>query len=525
MSGLTAPTAVAVAPDGRLYVAEKAGKVLTAMPRQRPRLLLDISQHVNDFSDRGLLGIALDRDFARNGYLYLLYSYEPDPRAQISSHPVTSVLTRVTVRNGRNGPRSLGRNPGERAILGASGRYALCGEPSNRLDCLPAVSETHTGDTVRVDPRDGTLWVSNGDGAGDSAPDPLAFYASNDESYAGKILHVDRNGRGLPGHAFCPSDHVLTDVCTKVYAGGFRNPFRFTLDPATGALYAGDVGWFQYEELDRVVAGADYGWPCYEGALPDGSVFHTPGYRFLAECQQLYQGERDPFHPIPTQPMLTYFHDRSSAIVAGPRYRGSAFPAAYRGVLFYGDFDRAWMRYVRLDRAGRVVGSPHPFASSWYGVDLQQAHDGGLVYVDLPDGVVREVVFAPRQPVPRARPTGSPRSGRVPLTVSFNAHASEPGGAAVFCFWNFGDGHTASGCKPRHTFRRAGRYRVSLHVSDGIKGRDRSVLVAASPPPTGAAMRGRRPAERAVELQASPARHAQAEGSFAVPPLREARSG
>jgi glucose/arabinose dehydrogenase len=477
VSGLSAPTSVAVAPDGRLFVAEKGGKVLTAMPGRRPRLLLDISQHVNTYNDRGLLGIALDRDVARNGYLYLLYSYEADPRAQGSNHAVTSVLTRVRVRNGRRGPRPLGRNPGEHALLGGSGRYDLCGQPANTLDCLPAGADTHTGDTVRVDPRDGTLWVSNGDGAGESAPDPLAFYAADDQSYAGKILHIDRNGRGLPVHPFCPHDHVLTDVCTKVYATGFRNPFRFTLDPASGSLYAGDVGWFTYEELDRVVAGGDYGWPCYEGALPDGAAFHTPGYRALAPCEQLYQGERDPFHPIPSQPLLAYFHTSGSAVVAGPRYRGSIFPRAYRGALFYGDFDQAWIRWVQLDDAGRVAGAIRPFASGWYGVDLQQTPDGGLRYVDLPDGAVKEIVFAPRHPAPRAHPTASPASGRAPLTVAFNAHAGEPGGAKVFCFWELGDGGKASGCAPRHTFRRPGRYLVSVHVADGIKGRDRRVSV------------------------------------------------
>jgi glucose/arabinose dehydrogenase len=477
VSGLVAPTAVAVAADGRLFVAEKAGKVMTAMPGARPTQLLDISDHVNNFSDRGLLGIGLDRDFARNGYLYLLYANDPNPRRPDTSDAVTSLLTRVTVRGGPRGPTALGRDPRERVILGAAGRFGTCPPPANTLDCMPAGGQSHSGDTVRVDPRDGTLWVSNGDGAGDSQPDPLALHAADPRSYSGKILHIDRNGRGLPGHPFCPQDTQLSDVCTKVYAAGFRNPFRMTLDPVDGSLYAGDVGWFAYEEVDRVLPGGDYGWPCYEGALPDGSVVHTVGYSALAACQPLYQAESDPFHPITQQPLLAYGHDRSSAVVAGPRYRGRVFPSAYRGDLFYGDFDRAWIRYVSFDSAGRVSGAPRTFARSWYGVDLQQAPDGNLIYVDLPEGAVKEIVYAPRRRAPRARPTASPSSGGAPLTVDFDAHAVEPGGAPVFCFWDFADGSKASGCAPRHTFRRAGDYSVFLRVSDGFKSRDRKLEV------------------------------------------------
>jgi len=242
VQGLTAPTAVAVGPGGRLFVAEKAGKVLSALPGHHPRVLLDISHHVNTYDERGLLGIALDRDFSHNGHLYLLYSYDAPGSGHDGSYAVTSRLTRVTVSDPATDPITLGRDPPEKVLLGAEGRLGPCPAPANDVDCLPAEGQTHSGDTVRVDPRDGTLWVSNGDGAGDSTVDQLAFRALDETSYAGKILHVDVDGRGLPGHPFCPHDTNLQHVCTKVYASGFRNPFRFSIDASTGRLIRGRRG-------------------------------------------------------------------------------------------------------------------------------------------------------------------------------------------------------------------------------------------------------------------------------------------
>src|SRR5204863_6493168 len=99
----------------------------------------------------------------------------------------------------------------------------------------------HTIGTVRADP-DGSLWVGTGDASSYSSVDPLALHSQDENSLRGKVLHVDREGRGLPGHPFCPGDANLDHACTKVYAKGFRNPFRFALRPGAGPVL-GDVGW------------------------------------------------------------------------------------------------------------------------------------------------------------------------------------------------------------------------------------------------------------------------------------------
>ena len=98
---------------------------------------------------------------------------------------------------------------------------------------------------------DGTLWVGSGDASSFNDVDPLAFRTYNTQSMAGKIMHIDRNGQGLPGHPFCTANGNLSQVCTKIWAGGFRNPFRFKLRPG-GGLTVGDVGWGTTEEVDFV---------------------------------------------------------------------------------------------------------------------------------------------------------------------------------------------------------------------------------------------------------------------------------
>src|SRR5882762_5210670 len=213
VSGLNSPTSVAWAPDGRMFIAQKAGQVRVLPPGAQPSQsvqILDISSHVNNYADHGLLGIAADSSFATNHYLYLLYVYDANPINQTG--PKTSRLSRVTVNNDNT-------VSGETVLLGTS-PVQPCPIAANAIDCLPADSSTHSIGTVRSDP-DGTLWIGSGDGADYGGVDNLAFRTYDEQSFAGKIIHIDRNGNALPGHAFCPSDSDLTHVCAKLYAKGF----------------------------------------------------------------------------------------------------------------------------------------------------------------------------------------------------------------------------------------------------------------------------------------------------------------
>jgi glucose/arabinose dehydrogenase len=455
-SGLSDPTAIAYAPDGRLFIAEKIGVVRVVNPGSPvAHELTYIVPHVARQGDRGLLGIAVDAEFETNHYLYLLYTYETDETQ--STAPKTARLTRIEV-NPDNTVEHQSTPEEETVLLGKVG-IPPCPAPSNDVDCIPSTSDSHSIGTVRADP-DGTLWVGSGDGAGYNAMDPDALRTYDERSLSGKILHVDRNGRGLPDHPFCPDEQNLDRVCTKLYAKGFRNPFRFQLRPGAGPI-AGDVGWASTEELDLLAPGESYGWPCYEGAA------QTPDYQELPECQALYDDGSQ------TPPAFSYDHGAGGggAVEAGPQYTASHYPAEWHDAWFFADYVQGWIKAYDI-KTGKVA-NVRPFATAGYdGVDLETTPQGDLVYLRLTDGSdnsgqVSRIVYGNAPPPAHAHAT--PASGSPPLTVSFTADESiDPDGDAVSYAWDFdGDGvEDASGRTATHEYTEKGPYVAKLTVTD-----------------------------------------------------------
>jgi glucose/arabinose dehydrogenase/PKD repeat protein len=455
LSGMTAPVAATWAPDGRVFIAEKRGKVLVARPGEtEPRTLLDIREHVNDFQDWGLLGLAVDADFATNGYLYLLYTYDRNQSTADEEVPLTSRLTRVQV----NADDAV-VNPSspERVLLGS------VSDPNcptdNEVDCIPASDGVHAIGTVRSDP-DGTLWVGAGDGTRNKTLDS-AFRAQSKQSLAGKILHIDRDGRGLAGHPFCPTNTDLDDVCTKVYASGFRNPYRFTLREGRGPA-VGDVGRGVAEELNLVKPGLNYGWPCYEGTTK------MVGYKDTSTCQKLYSSgaAKKPAYQYPNP------SGGGAAIVGGPTYLGPRYPEMYNGELFIADYVQGFIRAIKL-ASPTSVESVHGFASSAGPlVDLELAPNGNLAYIDpggfgAGEGRLREIVFDGNS-APVARASATPTSGPAPLTVQFRgSDSSDSDGDELTYEWDFGDGSAhSSEPDPEHTYQDPGVYTARLRVTD-----------------------------------------------------------
>ncbi len=456
-------TAVAFAPDGRKFLTEKNGRVrvVAANGAVVATPLLDLRAKVNSFSDRGMLGIAADKDFATNGYLYLLYVYELNPLVQDSDAPMVSRLTRVTVK-----PDNTLVNPAdpETVILGKD-VSGPCPQPDNLRDCIQADYKWHTIGTVRSDPVDGTLWVGNGD-THPHAVDSTSYRPYDEQSLAGKILHIDRQGRGVAGHPFCPSETNLDKNCTKIYAKGFRNPFRFTLRPGKGPV-VGDVGASTREEVDLIKPGKNYGWPCYEGTV------RTPLYDEEPRCLQEYakEGTAD----AATPPTWDYAHGDGASTIGGVVYNGTRYPADYRGDIFVADYVQGWVKRLEVDANDRVT-AVRDFATDWpTGVDIQAAPgDGDIVYADLgyagpPAGVRRFSYTGATNAPPTASATATPSSGAPPLAVSFSsAGSSDPDGDALSYYWQFGDGSPGtSSPNPSHTYSSAGTYAAALTVSDG----------------------------------------------------------
>ena len=449
--GLSLALALDWTPDGRMVIAEKAGRVLVRNPNGTLVPVLDLRAKVNSFGDRGLTGIAVDINYATNNYVYLLYTYDaynPD-----ANTPKTSRLTRIVLRPD-NTVANASLNP-ETVLLGTWPTTpfdeACPASTTNAQDCIPADGVSHVAGTVRQAP-DGTLFVGSGDARDNAQNNPSTIRPLDQKSLAGKILRVDRNGRGVAGHPFCPTVTDLTQNCTKVFALGFRNPFRF--DMATrGGLWAGDVGASRAEEFDHVVGGGSYGWPCWEGP------FQQPGFTTHPTCQSRYASGVD------LLPAWWYEHTgNGAAIIGGPEYRGSAYPPSFKGSVFVGEFVGGTLDRVVLDSAGKVV-EVHRFADDWVGADLRVGPDGYL-YTAAFHKITRIVPASGNRP-PRAAATVSPHAGLAPLEAHFDAAgSSDPDGDALTYTWTFGDGTGASGLTAVHSYGTNGRYTAKLTVTD-----------------------------------------------------------
>lgn len=476
---LNGPTAVAYAPDGRTFVAEKSGRVRVVEPdSDDAATLIDLSAKVNDFSDRGMLGIAADTDFESNGYLYLLYTLELDPSPPDSDEPMVSRLTRVTVRPDNTLVLPAGSSDPETVILGKDSD-APCPAPDNTLDCITADYYWHTIGTVRSDPTDGTLWLGSGD-SHPSGVDALSWRTYDPNSFAGKIIHIDRQGRGLPNHPFCPGDTNLDHVCTKIYAMGFRNPFRFHLRPGKGPV-VGDVGAESREEVDFIEPGGNYGWPCYEGTVKPSSRSSHP------VCVALYAKEGTPEGATP--PNWEYDHDNGASVTVGPIYDGSTYPSHFRGDLFVGDFVQGWIKRLEIDDDDQVT-AVHDFATEWIaGVDLEMHPSGDLSdvrfgYSPFPPSVTRYTYSGSTNSPPDAEARAEPDTGAPPLLVQFTgSDSSDPDGGDLTFDWDFGDGSPHSDeADPAHTYEELGEYTARLTVTDTAGNESaKTVLVRVTP--------------------------------------------
>ena len=311
----------------------------------------------------------------------------------------------------------------------------------------------------------------------------------------GAILRVDPDtGAAMSDNPNAASPDLNT---RRIVAHGLRNPFRMTVRPGTNELWAGDVGWNTWEEIDRLqtpTAGVkNFGWPCYEGDARQG------GYDSLNLnlCESLYtQGSS-----AVVTPYYTYNH--GAQVVAGEAcptggssisglafYDKTAFPARYRNALFFADYTRNCI-WAMLPGAN---GLPDPaqretFVSGAAGpVDLQVGPNGDLYYADLNGGTIRRIRYLFSNRTPTAVASATPTQGAVPLDVSFDGTgSSDPDGDTLAYAWDLdGDGAYDDSTAARPTFRYtvAGVYTVRLRVTDpsGLVDTDTLTVTAGSPP-------------------------------------------
>ncbi len=452
-SGLNLPTAFVHLPDGRILIAEKDGVVrLYTNGALQPTPFIDIQDRVSSFSDRGLLGIAADPDFATNGYIYLLYTYENDP-ANLEG-PKTGRLARYTAVGDTASPAS------EFVVLGTQVGSSCHNFPPG-ADCIPSDGLSHSVGNLKF-ASDGTLFLTLGDASAYDSVDPDALRAQDLDSLAGKLLHITRTGQGLSSNPFWNGNAGANR--SKVWSYGLRNPYRFNLRPGTNTPYLGDVGWNTWEELDVARAGANLGWPCYEG--PE----QQPGYAALDACQQLYaQGPA-----AVTMPLHAWKHDVGWTSTGGAFYTGTSYPDPYRGAYFFGDYGAGWISSLQVDANDNLIpGSVQTFATGVGGpVDIETGPDTLLYAIDINAGTLQRYTYSRINTPPTAVASADPREGYPPLSVQFSsAGSSDPEGDALQFSWDFGDGSPLSSlASPQHTYTTVGLNTATLTVNDGHGG-------------------------------------------------------
>ena len=342
---LNLPTAIAFLPDGRMLITEKGGALKLSNGSSVSTL---ITIPVCDGSEMGLLGVAVDPNFASNGFVYLYRT--KDNGNCLSSTGRFNEVVRITIGAGDT------VNPSLLTVL-VTGAQTDGGN--------------HDGGCLRIGP-DGKLYVGVGDtGIGDNQGGPGSStnpYSQDLNVLMGKVLRINLDGT-------IPADNPFFGQVGKrgeIFAYGFRNPFRFSFDPLTGKLWLADVGDLTIEEIDIVTSGGNYGWPHCEGTLPNG-------------CED----------PGDIDPIFTYPHSGSSSLggcIIGGGFAGGSF-GGLDNQYFFGDCDSSNIYSAAPTGAQRNgVSTPALFLGSGdTPSDMVFGPDGALYYVAESGGQVRRV--------------------------------------------------------------------------------------------------------------------------------------
>jgi quinoprotein glucose dehydrogenase len=376
------PVWMSEAPDGsgRLFFVYQAGKILVVKKGSDgsdAKEFLNIEdRHPYFENEDGLLSIAFHPGFKTNGLFYIYYNQKnvPDQHSRPLNFPFRSVISELKVSPADPDKADM-----------ASERI---------LFEVPQPFSNHKGGELAFGP-DGCLYLGLGDGG--AAADPFGS-GQNTATLLAKMLRIDVNTRttvgrggrkrelqyGIPSDNPFVSEPDMGDLGTRkeIYAYGLRNPWRYSWDRKTGALWAGDVGQDLWEEVDLVVKGGDYGWNVREGAHhfkpgPPGAQYIDPVMEYTHRPNLQQQG-------------LFPDHSIGLCVIGGYVYRGKKYPAL-DGVYVYGDYNLGTIWGFRYDYDAHQVTA--------HGTLLQQpknitsfAEDlDGEIYALMQDGQIDSI--------------------------------------------------------------------------------------------------------------------------------------
>jgi glucose/arabinose dehydrogenase len=543
-NGLQRPTTLAFAPDGKLFVAERNGRILEfdSIEDPTPTLVLSILDKVMAKGDRGLLGMKLDPEYPSKPFVYLSYTYD----APIGGDSADS--THEHSSDGNDNCQDATNNSIDCLVSGRLARVEI--DPATNIAVGGAVDPSseevlinswcqqvtsHSMGDIEFD-QEGALLITGGDGAswstadygqlGNPCGDPpneggslraqdvrTPETASDPTNYNGAIIRVDREtGAALPNNPFsiAPVFNQAGEEdqrARRILAFGFRNPYRFTIQPGSGEVYIGDVGQELWEEIDRLPSppgpnqpAYNFGWPCFEGG-PGGSL-PKPSWVAVEKplCQSLYAAPSQV-----TPPFFAYPHPNTPGHEDGRAFSGdacnsapgsaiaglafydptgvsaqNAFPSEYDGSLFFTDAARGCIWTMREgadgapDRATIANFAVKQEGDPAFGpVDVVEGPDGSLYIPNFYGDSVVQIRF--QGPSARIKPDKifGAMEPEDSFTVHFDASDStaSPSGGTLHYEWDLdGDGQFDDGAdepEVEHTYITPANVTARVRVSDG----------------------------------------------------------
>ncbi|MEM7657606.1 MAG: PQQ-dependent sugar dehydrogenase [Bacteroidota bacterium] len=496
--GLNEPGEMDFLPNGNIIFTERRGNVKIYNPATRSTKVAGTID-VYTKSEDGLLGVALDPDFATNHVLYLYYS----PNIERSINILSSFVMR-----------------GDSLLL-ASEKQLLEVEVQRRECC-------HTGGSIQFGP-DGNLFLSTGDNTNpfetryapinevaNRGPWDAQKSSANTNDLRGKILRIrpnDQGGYDIPDGNLFPKDGSAGRP--EIYVMGCRNPYRISIDRKNRYLYWGDVGPDGrvdstrgpkgYDEINQARQPGFFGWPLFIG--------NNKAYRDVDFATQKLGDWFDPKNPVndspnntglkalpPAKPAFIWYpYDESKEFpivgkggrnaMAGPVYyhdlfagAESQFPAYYDGKLFIYDFMRDWVFAVSMDENNNLE-TIEPFLPELKlssPMDMEFGPDGALYVLEYgtqwfaanPDARLIRISYADGNRKPVAMIQTDRHIGAAPFTVQFSARSSfdhDPEDQLQYR-WEFPDGSTQEGVQVNYTFQDNGNFHPKLTVRDGQGG-------------------------------------------------------
>ncbi|MEV4459113.1 lectin [Microbispora sp. NPDC049633] len=489
--------------DGTLRITDVNGTTKVAAK-------LNVYTH----DEEGLQGVAVDPNFATNRYVWLYYS----PRLSTPNGDAPSSGSQSQFDQWK-GHLNLSRfTLKSDDTLDLSSEKVVLEVPNDRGMCC------HVGGDIDFDAA-GNLYLTTGD---DSNPFESAGYspldertdrnpqydvqrtAANTNDLRGKLLRIKPQPDGsytIPsGNLFAPG---TAKTRPEIYAMGLRNPFRMSVDKATGVVYLGDYGPDAGSsnsnrgpqgqvEFNRITSAGNYGWPYCTGSNSTNETYNEWNFATNSTGPK-YNCSGGPTNnsfrntglttlPAARPAWIRYggdagsppeFGGGSESPMGGPVYRydpnlNSAvkFPQTLDGRFFAGEYGRKWIKAIEVRSDG---GYGEISAFPWSGtqvMDMAFGPDGALYVLDYGTGSNNQALYrveyigkANRNPIAKA--SADKTSGAAPLTVNFSsAGSSDPEGGTLSYSWNFGDGTTSTSANPAKTYTTNGTYTATLTVRD-----------------------------------------------------------